>query len=106
MSASIAYPEFVGLFERYNLSIWPLQLVGHLAGLIVLVLMLIRWKHSQAAVFAFLAPLWVFIGVTFQFRYLGSLYPPGRIFAALWVGAGCALRMFGYSNVGMFHSPH
>jgi hypothetical protein len=93
MSASIAYPEFVGLFERYNLSIWPLQLVGHLAGLIVLVLMLIRWKHSQTAVFAFLAVFWVFIGVVFHFMYLGSLYLPERTFAVLW-GAQSALFAF------------
>jgi hypothetical protein len=76
--------------------------VGHLVGILVLVFILIRWKHSQTAAFAFLAPFWIFIGVVFQFRYLGSLYPPGRTFAALWVVQGVLLAFSAIRLSGCF----
>lgn len=102
MAARIPYSEFVGLFERCNVAIWPLQILGHLAGVLVLVLMFIRWRHSQAAIFAVLAPFWVFIGVVFQFLYLRPLYLPGRTFAVLWVVQGVVLALAAIRLSGSF----
>jgi hypothetical protein len=102
MEGGVAYSEFVGLFERYNLAIWPLQIVGHLAGLLVLALMFVRWRHSQRTILAILAPFWIFVGVVFQYAYLRPLYLPGRTFAVLWVSQGVLLAFSAIRLSGRF----
>lgn len=102
MGGRVAYSEFVSLFERCNLAIWPLQIVGHLAGLLVLVLMSIRWRHSHRTILAILAPFWIFVGVVFQYTYLRPLYLPGRTFAVLWVVQGVLLAFSATRPSGCF----
>ncbi len=59
MRDRIPYAVFVDLFERCNLAMWPWQIVGYLAALLVLVLVLTQWRHSRRLVYAILAPFWV-----------------------------------------------
>jgi hypothetical protein len=91
MGRSVEYSEFLALFEQCNRALWPLQVVGYLAMLIVLACMITSWRHAQRAIFGILGPFWIFVGVVFQYAYLRPLYRPGRVFAVLWVTEGVLL---------------
>jgi hypothetical protein len=91
MGRSVAYSDFVALFEQCNQAIWPIQLVGQLAMLVAIAMMFTSWRYARSAIFGTLAPFCIFIEIVFQYTYLRPLYQPGKTFAGLWMAEGMLL---------------
>lgn len=70
-------------FEVYNLSIWPMQVLGYVLGLLALVPLVRTGRTWDRVVTGMLAFLWLWIGLVFWTRAardMSLLYAPAAIF--------------------------
>src|SRR5699024_1608684 len=65
MNLPFTAAEFLAVFERYNLAIWPLQIVAYALGLVAVALALGRWRHADRSISAILAVFWLWTGAAY-----------------------------------------
>ncbi len=71
-------------FAVYNERIWPMQLLGYAAGLLILVPLFRRGKAWNRVVTGVLAFLWLWVGIVFWMQAasgMAMLYAPAALFA-------------------------
>lgn len=57
--------DFLGLFERYNLAIWPAQVVMYGLGLVAIGLSIWKTRQGDRVISAILGVFWLWIGIVF-----------------------------------------
>lgn len=88
-------PEaYLRLFERYHADIWPLQLLGWVAGLGLL--WLFRRRRAVAAA-ALLAACWLWTGLVFQRGYYAELNWAAGYFGWAFAVQGLLLATAGFT---------
>lgn len=96
--------EFFSVFERYNVAIFPLQLVAYAGAAAALVAIARRHRAADAVAPAVLAALWTFTGAGYFLSFFRGVspiaVPAGALFlvqAALFVvaAARAQLRFYG-----------
>lgn len=80
--------QFLGVFENYNLSVWPMQIVLVLLGLTAIYFAALRHKPSNKIIAAALALLWLWMGVVYHIRYFAPINPAAKVFGALFILQG------------------
>jgi hypothetical protein len=83
MSLIPTLPELLAIFERYNLAIWPMQVLAYALGLAALSLAIKPSRYSSRTIAGILSFLWLWIGVVFYPLYFAPAYPlasPGVLF--------------------------
>jgi hypothetical protein len=77
--------QFMGVFERYNLAVWPAQLVFYAAAAGVMVLVARSRKHGGRWISAVLALFWAWMGVVYHWAFFARINPAAFLFAALFL---------------------
>lgn len=77
--------EFFDLFARYNLAIWPVQILAALAGLIVISLLFRPSRGADGVILSVLAGMWLLNGIAYHFLFFADLNPAAPIFALAFV---------------------
>ena len=95
---SFTLEEFLMVLERYNLSIWPLQIFAYLFGIVALFFSIKRTKYSNKIVLAILSLYWFWNGIVF----CPIFWAPTYKFAYLF-GAFCIIQGFLFL-IGIFKS--
>ena len=95
---SFTLEEFLMALERYNLSIWPLQIFAYLFGIVILYFSIKRTKYSNKIVLAILSLYWFWNGIVF----CPIFWAPTYKFAYLF-GAFCIVQGFLFL-IGIFKS--
>ena len=80
-------PEFFAVFGRYNLAIWPVQIVAYALAAVALCALLLRTAWAAVAAFTVLAALWGWSGAVYHLGFFSEINP-----AALVFGAGFILQ--------------
>ena len=71
-------------FAVYNVRVWPMQLLGYVAGLLILVPLFRRGKVGSRIVTGVLALMWLWVGLVFWVpaaEQMAMLYAPAALFA-------------------------
>ena len=87
--------EFLGLFETYNLSIWPAQLVFNILAVSSFVLLVRESRHSSRIIFSFLAFLWFWMGLVYHILFFSSINPVANVFGIAFIIQGFLFAYFG-----------
>lgn len=76
---------FLGVFERYNLDVWPMQVV--LVGVAVAILVAARrgTPGASRAATAGTTALWLWMAVMYHWRYFTAINPAAWAFGALFL---------------------
>jgi hypothetical protein len=90
--------QFMGVFEHYNLDIWPLQVVAYVLGLVALALAWRQPRYSGRLVSAILALFWLWNGVVFHIVYSSPINPAAIVFGGLFVVQGVLLIAVGVAQ--------
>jgi hypothetical protein len=80
--------EFLGVLERFNKDIWPLQILIYVLGIFVLFLLIRKNKYSDRIILAILALLWLWNGIIFCPFYWATTYKYAYLFGALFILQG------------------
>ena len=85
---SINLEEFLAVLERYNLTIWPLQIITFLLGIIALFFSLRRKKYSDQIILAILSFYWLWNGIVFCPFYWAPIYKYAYLFGVFCIIQG------------------
>lgn len=81
--------EFLEVFGRYNVAVWPAQLLLYAVALVIVALILRRERPS--VVFALLATLWLWTGVVYHLLFFNEINPAARYFGIAFIAQAVLL---------------
>ena len=76
---TLTLEQLLGTFEKYNLSIWPMQVVAYVLGIAVLFFAIKRTEYSSRIVAGILSLLWLWTAIVFLL-YFSRAYAFGGMF--------------------------
>lgn len=77
--------EFLNLFEEYNLSLWPLQMLLYLLGIFAITFIMIRKRTEGVAVNVALAILWFWMGAVYHLLYFSTINSLAFLFGIFFI---------------------
>lgn len=80
--------EFLGVFQSYNVAIWPMQIVAYVVGAIAVFVLFIRPKHADRMIAAILALMWLWNGIVYHMGFFSVINKAAFLFGALFVVQG------------------
>ncbi|HJS42370.1 MAG TPA: DUF6064 family protein [Gemmatimonadales bacterium] len=81
--------EFLEVFGRYNIAVWPAQLLLYAVALVIVALILRRERRS--VVVALLATLWLWTGVVYHLLFFSEINPAARYFGIAFIAQAVLL---------------
>jgi hypothetical protein len=87
--------QFFDVFEKYNTTIWPAQVVAYVLGIAAILLALRDTALRGRIVAGILALSWVWMGVFYHLAHFSRINPAARIFGALFIVQGIILVLAG-----------
>lgn len=88
MNLPFTRDQFLMVFQEYNLSVWPMQIVLVVLALTATYFAVVRYRSSNAIIAIVLSFLWVWMGVGYHFRYFTAINPAAYAFGSLFVIQG------------------
>jgi len=76
--------DLLGVFETYNLAIWPMQVVAYLLGAAAVLLVVRKTDLSRRIIVGVLSFLWLFSSGFFIFALI-EIYRPAYVFGAAFI---------------------
>jgi len=77
--------DFFGVFEAYNLAIWPAQIVAYLLAVAALGAILAQGRWSGAVVRCALAMMWAWTGAVYHLHYFAAINRAAYAFGTLFI---------------------
>src|SRR5580765_339087 len=77
--------QFLGVFQSYNLAIWPMQVAAYLLAGAILALVLAHSPKSRRAVWGLLAFFWLWNGVAYHLLFFSAINKAAIGFGALFL---------------------
>jgi len=85
MNISLTLEQLLDTFERYNLDIWPMQIIAYLLGIIAVFFVINRTGYSSRIVMGIITFMWLWAAIGFYLLYFGPVYKIAYIFGAFSV---------------------
>jgi ammonia channel protein AmtB len=95
MKIPFSIDEFLTVFENYNRSLWPVQLVLHGLAFIVIGLVIMNRARSNRMVYLILAFLWVWMGLVYHIFYFSAINKAAYLFGVVFIIQGFIFLYFG-----------
>ncbi|HEY3276782.1 MAG TPA: DUF6064 family protein [Syntrophorhabdaceae bacterium] len=87
--------QFLALFARYNLAIWPLQIIFYFIGAAAILLLMRHKRGSDRIVSAILSFLWLWNGIAYHFLHFSQINRAAVFFGILFVVQAILFAYFG-----------
>ena len=88
MSLPFTIEQFMGIFEKYNIAVWPMQIILVLIALLALFLSLRKFSYSDKIISIFLGFFWLWIGIVYHLIYFTSINKAAYLFGVLYIIQG------------------
>jgi len=83
--------QFFHVFEQYNTSVFPSQLIIFLLGLVCIFMLHSKLQLKHKLIGAFLALLWLWNGLAYHLAFFTQINPAAYVFAGLFVVQGALI---------------
>jgi uncharacterized membrane protein HdeD (DUF308 family) len=90
--------QFLNVFERYNVAVWPAQLFLYAMGIFAICLALQRKADLSRSISFILALFWIWMGLVYHLWYFSTINRAAVIFAAFFVLQGILFFIAGVSK--------
>lgn len=97
--------EFFDVFARYNLDLWPWQILAIAGGLAAVALLFWSSRAAAALILIILAAMWLVNGVGYHWLYFAPINPIARLFAAVFVVQALLLAWAALARPGLRLKP-
>lgn len=95
MKLPFSIDDFLGVFERYNLSLWPVQILFYLMAILVVVWLVREGPSAHRKVFAVLSFFWLWMGLVYHLFYFSSINKAAFAFGGLFILQGILFHYYG-----------
>jgi Family of unknown function (DUF6064) len=90
--------QFLAVFERYNLAIWPLQAVAYALGLVAVALVFRPVGASDRIIGAIMACFWLWMGAVYHLAYFSVINGAAIVFGVLFIVQGVLWLLVGVAR--------
>jgi uncharacterized membrane protein HdeD (DUF308 family) len=80
--------QFFEVFERYNVAVWPAQLLLYAAGILAIFLALKRRSDLSKSISFLLCLFWMWMGVVYHLWFFSSINSAALFFGAFFILQG------------------
>jgi hypothetical protein len=80
--------QFLDVFGKYNLAIWPRQLLFYLIVILTLILAVKKTNYSDKVISAILSFFWLWMGVVYHLLYFTQINKAAYAFGILYIIQG------------------
>ncbi len=95
MNPPFTAEQFMNIFREYNISVWPMQIVFHLIGFLIIVFAFWKFRISNVVTNFLLAFLWLWMGIVYQLLFFTAINTAAYLFGALFIIQGLLFIYFG-----------
>jgi len=88
MKLPFTIDQFLQMFEKYNLAVWPMQLVLNLLALLAIAAVIRKQKYSDRLISAILAFLWLWSGIVYHWMHFAEINRAAYGFGTLFMIQG------------------
>ena len=85
MSLPFTTDQFLDIFAKYNVVVWPVQSLLYLLGVSCIVLALRRATWSSSIISLILSLLWLWMGVVYHFLFFSRINQAAWLFGAFFI---------------------
>ncbi len=98
MGLPFTIEQFLSVFEQYNTTVWPMQVLLNLLGLTAIFLVVRRSSFTDRTVAVILSFFWLWIGVAYHYSFFTSINPAANVFALLNIIQGILFLYIGVAR--------
>lgn len=80
--------QFFEIIEKYNLAVFPAQLIVILFGILSVILLQSKKESKNKLIGGFLGILWIWIGIAYHFAFFTEINKAAYVFGGLFVLQG------------------
>lgn len=95
MTLPFTVDQFLGVFQNYNLAMWPAHLVAYALGLAAVFCVMKKRPYSDLLVNLILGIFWIWNGALYHITYFSSINKAAYVFGALFVAQGLLFIVLG-----------
>lgn len=95
MSLPFTIEQFLSVFEKYNLSVWPMQIVLVLVAILAIILSIRKINRSDNIISLVLGFFWLWIGIVYHLAFFTSINKAAYFFGALYIIQGLLFLFVG-----------
>jgi hypothetical protein len=95
MSLPFSGEQFFSVFEKYNLSVWPMQVVLVLMAILAVILSIRKTDPSDKIIGMILGFLWLWIGIVYHLACFTTINKAAYLFGALYIIQGLIFILVG-----------
>jgi hypothetical protein len=108
MALPFGEEEFIDVFTRYNHSIWPMQIVAYLLGILIIYFVYRKFKSSFSILSVILGFLWIWTGIVYQIMFFSIINNIALFFGIIFVIQGILFIGVGlkYKDTKLDNSPN
>jgi hypothetical protein len=99
------HAQFLEVFARYNVNVWPAQVLAYLLGLAVVVALLRPSARAGRFVAAGVAAMWLWTGIAYHGLHFSEINKAAFVFAALFVIQALLISRAGVMKALRFNPP-
>ena len=87
--------QFFSVFEAYNLSLWPIQILLTSLGVVCILVLIKNGLKYSRILFSILSFFWVWMGVVYHILYFSSINRIAYLFGSVFIVQGLVFLYFG-----------
>lgn len=85
MNIPFTVDQFLDVFQSYNLSVWPLQILFNLVAVLLVYFCFKKNKHSDKIILFSLSFFWLWIGIVYHLLFFSQINPAAYAFSAIYI---------------------
>ena len=98
MQLPFTVEQFLKVFETYNDSIWPFQIVLYLLAFIAVTVIMMKTKNSGKVAMSILVMLWAWMGLVYHIFYFSAINRAALVFGILFLIQSLIFFHFGVTG--------
>jgi hypothetical protein len=95
MKTPFTHEQFMEVLRNYNTSVWPIQIVFYLLGILALILLIRKNKFSDRLIFSILTCYWLWIGIVYQLMFFTTINKAAYFFSFIFILQGIIFLFIG-----------
>ncbi len=95
MKTPFTVDQFLDVFKNYNESVWPMQVIFYLMGLVVIYLVFRPVPKSQKIISIVLAFLWLWMGIVYHLVFFTAINKAAYLFGSIFILQGVLFLFYG-----------
>ncbi len=88
MKLPFTIDQFLNVFQTYNLSIWPAQIVAYILGALAVILVLRRTVSGDRIIAGILSLMWLMNGAVYHLIFFSPINKAAYLFGAIFLIQG------------------